>query len=476
MKRKISSLLLSLMCLQLAACGSETEGDVTDGAGTDTTTAAETEEPAPSGDFEGYTYRLLAQDSYTDIYFMEEATGEVIDDAVYDRNRLMEEAFNISIEVTSEAGNWDGRQNFIDAVRNTVLSGEDAWDVVAPDYYYGMELAIEGLFINLAEQSKLNFDEPWWVAGFNDNAIINGKLYGACGYYSTNSCSNMYLLYYNKTLHEEYNLPSLYDMVREGKWTHEAFYSMISTVSGDLNGNGEVDDNDLFGLIYQSHGARSFAPSYGVKYITRTAEGGLEITINSEKTYDVYDICYNMLNGQDFTHFINDDNLINTVFMEGNSLFMANSLSTSVNIRAMEDDFGMIPLPKYDENQPEYISYMRGADIFAIPLTTAEPSRAATLLEAFNYYSYRDVVPLYIETALKSKYARDNDSAEMIDLVMQQSYYDIGFIYSSVISYIADQFGNSICLDNNPNLSSTIAANMATYEANLADLLEAFED
>lgn len=476
MKRKFCLFLVIFSLIQLTACGDSADDDVTTTSVDTSASESETGYIPATIDYDGYTFRLYCVDYNEDYYLMDEETGDIVDDAVFDRNRTVEEQFNIDIEVTSGAGSWEGRTQFMDFVRGTIMAGEDAYDAVAPTYYYGMEMTIEGLFLNILDIPSIQLDEPWWCAGYNDNAVLLDKLYGACGYYSIGACSNMYMLFFNKTIQEEYNLPSFYDMVRDGSWTHDAFNSVIKDIYVDLNNDGAQDDGDKYGFIFQSHGARAFAPSYGVKYIERQPDGSLEITIDDEFTFDVYDKIYNMLMKQEYSHYFSDDNVLLQAFMDGNGLFMANKLSNSINMRSMDDDFGMIPLPKYDEKQENYISYMMGDDIYCLPVTISDHERTGTILDALNFYSYRDVVPVYCESALKSKYARDEDTAEMIELVMESSYYDIGFIYGSLINYIADEFGNNIVLNKNENFASAIASKMSGFETKLDELLEAYFD
>ena len=56
------------------------------------------------------------------------------------------------------------------------MSGSGDYDVVMPDYWWGCET--HGNFLNLRNYDHImDFDAPWWYAGWNDNAEVNGRLY-----------------------------------------------------------------------------------------------------------------------------------------------------------------------------------------------------------------------------------------------------------------------------------------------------------
>ena len=59
---------------------------------------------------------------------------------------------------------------------------------------------------------------------------------------------------------------------------------LTKTVYKDLNGNGEYDENDLYGLSACSVCIDCFWISSGVRFISKDAEDGLTLSID-EKVY-----------------------------------------------------------------------------------------------------------------------------------------------------------------------------------------------
>ena len=105
----------------------------------------------------------------------------------------------------------------------------------------------------------------------------------------------------------------------------------------------------------------------------------------------------------------------------------------SDNMRNMPQEYGVVPIPKYSENQATYRSQMHdGFTVICIP-TTVQGDRLhelSALLEAMGSTSYNLVRPVYYETTLRTKIAQDPQSSEMMDLIINNIYLDAGFVYS----------------------------------------------
>ena len=119
------------------------------------------------------------------------------------------------------------------------------------------------------------------------------------------------------------------------------------------------------------------------------------------------------------------------MFIENRTLFLIRPVQTMMALREMEADFGIIPVPKYDESSATYNTAVNPyACIFmCLPLSVADTTRSADVLEALACESYYNVIsPLY-ETVLGDKLVRDSRSTEMLDLIFDNRVYDIGLIW-----------------------------------------------
>ena len=137
----------------------------------------------------------------------------------------------------------------------------------------------------------------------------------------------------------------------------------------------------------------------------------------------------------------------------------------------MTDDFGIIPYPKWDEDQENYHSTsVDEFTLFVIPKDIPDVEMTSIVTEALCAESYKKVVPAFYDVALKTKAARDNESAEMIDMIRDGLTFDFGYLHSSALGSVGHKFVGFI-RENSNNVTSSLDANMKTYEEKLDTLL-----
>jgi hypothetical protein len=113
------------------------------------------------------------------------------------------------------------------------------------------------------------------------------------------------------------------------------------------------------------------------------------------------------------------------------------------SIRNMEHEFGVVPMPKYDEAQEKHRTLLHDQfTVFCVPTTVkgARLDQVSAVLEAMASTSYKTVRPAYYETTLRTKIAQDPQSAEMFDVIIDNIYIDAGIIYTNALSSFHDRF------------------------------------
>ena len=140
----------------------------------------------------------------------------------------------------------------------------------------------------------------------------------------------------------------------------------------------------------------------------------------------------------------------------------------------MEIDYGIIPMPKMDDSQEDYVTYNFGTYYMAILLTAADPEMSAVMLEALNAESYKNVVNVYYDTALKNKYSRDEESRKMIDLINSKCFFDFTFVNETSTDHIVMWFFDQIVFKQ-AGIMSLYEGRRAGFEQKLADLLETYK-
>ena len=239
MRKIISVLLCAANLLALAACG-EAEPDAVNNE----TTAAQTDEPTteavredslPELDYNGETVTIYAASDLPITEFDAEQTGDIVDDAVYKRNVTVEERLNVQLEYIMTPGLWANENEYKSAVRNSVNSGDAAYDIVAGYGVFISQLAAEQLFSDLTATQYLDFDKPWWSDSLLSDLAVGGRLYFASGDISTNLIGSAFAVLFNKQLAEDYSLGNLYQLVDDGSWTLDKLFSLTKDTYTDLN-------------------------------------------------------------------------------------------------------------------------------------------------------------------------------------------------------------------------------------------------
>ena len=478
MKKIIASMLLfSIVCLQ-TSCADSGEPSV---ESTETTTTAETEVSLlPDVKYNGETVTLLVRSEF--IYeFSAEQTGDVVDDAVFARNAEIEELYNINIDVADIPGSFSQRQDFIDTFSADILAGDSHYDIIVSAANYMLQQIPNGYFTNLYELPYINLSEDWWTQGYVDNLTIDDALYLATGSASINLIENMGVMFFNKGMIDDFGLENPYELVTSGGWTLDKLREMASAVTSDLNGDSKIDTSDRVGFYTYNNTVSAQVLSFGINYTSRGDDGYPQISFINERTLNAFDKMVDFYKSgsmliQGYKGVSDSLQLVEKMqqsFQENNILFMAQVLSSAVKMRTMDADFGIIPLPKLDSEQSEYYTCsIENMSVIGVPVTVRDPELAGAVVEAMAVLGYEDVVPAYFETALQTKYSRDNDSAEMLELIRDSLTFDFGYLNSVSLSDINHIFNDQI--EKGEALTSAYETISGTVETNLEALLDGY--
>ena len=281
MKRSIAFLIiLSQLALILAGCGNAGESEVTTPSvsESDTTVAETTRDSLPDLNYEGKTVTIFAASDLPIVEFDAEQTGDIVDDAIYQRNVTVSERLNVDLEFVMKPGLWNDQDSYKGAIRGSVLSGDAEYDIVAGYGVFIADLAVEQLFANLYDTDYIDFDQKWWSDSLVENLTLNGKLYFASGDISTNTIGTSFAVMFNKDLAERYQIENLYSLVDSGKWTLDKLFSLSTELYSDLNGDGKRDIDDQYGLVAQETSFDNLYYSSGMHVVEPDKDKGMVVS------------------------------------------------------------------------------------------------------------------------------------------------------------------------------------------------------
>ncbi len=436
MKRTLCALLC--MLLLTSSCGSTPEPvkESTDPAAQNDT-ATESEETAetvltaalPEVDYDGYAFTILTLKDYSSRYHLtaDETNGEPLNDATYERNNKIYD--RLGVEITTHEDDSTAA-----ALQNAVASGDTTYSMVLPhpNAEVGLlKMVSLGLLYNQNELPVVDWSKPWWNDNARQTLSIKDTAYLASGDYSL-TCQGMQGILFNKELMTNLGITAnLYELVREGKWTMDAFLPLVEAAPADLNGDGKRTADDQFGILPNNIGY-CWQIAMGQPFTAKDADGYPRAAMKTERMQRIVELCCQMATSDacfvtSYSYATYDTSDFKKIFTEGRTLFAALDIGgLYATLRDIEFDFGIVPFPKFDEAQDGYKTFC-GAGIEGVPIHIEDPQRTGVILEALSYYSYEYQRPMFFDIVLENKAVRDTDSYEMITIMHEGKTFDFGF-------------------------------------------------
>lgn len=442
---KIVSLLLALlMCASiLIGCKKEEEKSTNNGDSVITGELSDKDKRALEKDnlpdwvstkYEGQTITTY---SYKENFELDtngygELTGSTVHDLIYTRNMNVENRLGITLDNrVSSSGNWRDYGKELGILAN---SQSDTYSIIYTMGNSATASSIEHMFFSDVTQLEyLSIDSAWWNREAMENQSFDGKtlryLVGDITLTTYNKAGAIFVNSVEYNNRYEDGMDGLYDLVIAGKWTIDVLLQKSRESALDYDSNGVDDDgNDFIGFGI-GHEVRVKALEYGfdIKRWSRDDSGFVVLD------YDIgrADIAVSKLKTLIFdssTYWEGEkDYLDPKSFAKGHMLFYENQLGAvmGTTIRNMEENFGIVPTPKLDENQEEYTTEIQESSTFVvIPETCIDKEFASVVVEALCAESYRRVVLPYIEECLKIQYVRDSRSGQNIDIVLKSATKD----------------------------------------------------
>jgi len=442
-------LAAAYLALVLAACSSpgsggeenkihpegETTGEAVDDTGeTKKPDARSVLEALPSADFGAYEFRIWTSNWFNATLEgrqapEQEQTGDPVNDALYIRDRLVEEKYNISIAYTI----IDNSDQLLSNSKKSIQSGENEFDFGMDNMIiYTKGLAQNGMLVDFNKIPNIDLTREWWSKYAVRDLTINGSFFFATGDITARYPGSQYLMLFNKKLFSDTGLDYPYQTIRDGNWTLDALFAITKDKANDINGDGILDKNDSYGLVVENMAPFCFLQSCGEGLI-KIVDGNPTLNAKNERTIAIFEKLASVWSDPQYVYYPKNYVVYDEVpvFKEDRALFVAMTGTNTSLYKDMESDFGIIPLPKYDAFQSEYYSYCQpwGSASVCVPVTTRDLDRTGMIMEALAAAGrYTSTVAVY-DITLKTKYARDEESEAMLDIICEGSCYDFAFIY-----------------------------------------------
>lgn len=443
-KRKIISILLAMiLCAPVfSACSDttvqESAADVPNAeaknAENPENTAAAEEEPdiyanLPTGDYGGGDFSMLQYEetsAATSTICVEELNGEAVNDAIYNRTQNVNERLNVNI-VFNKAG-----LNDVNSIMSTsIVAGDDLHQVFWQHSTNTVtNFLAKGYLVQLDGIEGFDFENPWWNKNAMESLKLNEKTFMAFGDINYYLFDFQSIIICNMPMIADYNMQNPYTLVNEGTWTIDAFLGMVQGAAQDINGDGQLGTpDDVIGFTaYKTATELAFLHAADVSLFSRDADNKITYNGVGEKYYEVLSR-YSAVFG-DTTYAEHNGDYLGR-FREGKTLFTGCSVGELSTMREVEFDYAVLPYPKYDEAQEHYISFITNQmQPMVIPVTVQDTARAGVVLENLCGESHKIVRDKYFEVLLQSKYVRDQQSIDNLQMLYgSDGRFEIAHVY-----------------------------------------------
>ncbi len=466
MKKKVvktvSLLLCILLMLSFAGCKGNGGDYQYDGAADFRPEEGELFADVPEGEYNGYTFMILngkngLPSSKVD---SETLTGSVLGDVIYKRNKNVETRLNIVIEERR-----DTPENIYSMACQSVMADEDVYSAVWNSASNMAAMAANGYLVSSDYLSQVDFDKPWWNEKATSALSVDGQRYLIFGDVQLSYYDAHCLVGFNADMVSKINgMPDPYDLVEKGLWTVEKMLELMQMATTDIDGNGSMTFEDRYGiaidgeavlpLMFGCNVSMSAKDEYDLPYVT---------CINNEKFFDVYTLITQSLYDRPTSVYNTDineaDNMTDmSMFKNERSLFVVTTVGELDELRYMDAEFGVLPMPKYTADQKDYVSYISGEEIWAlgIPASGRNFLRSSIILENMAAETWREggVRDTYVDGALEFKYVNDDKSRANLETVLSSGRFDICEVYGwgELASTVRDEAASA-----SEKLASTLA-------------------
>lgn len=472
MRRVISAFLVLLFLLSAVSCanqGTDT-GKITENAGStsqeEITEDLSFTDELPELNYNGKTVRMLAagQVGARDELYTEGLNNELINDAVYERNRMVEGRLGVALEVVTKAVN--DSYYVAGVIHKMVLSGLDEYQVCNGPSYVTVQNVVKGDYLNLPSLEYLDLSKHYWSQGYNDMASWgDGHQFTASGSIALSLFRYMYVTLYNKDMMLEWQMTDPYEAVQNGEWTIDFQNNLTKDMYTDLNGDGKRDEKDFYGFI---SGSMTSSDCYWISceatVLKKDENGYIVYDADVDRIHDTVERVLNLYN-RDSSYIFSDaghDSTFNNDIIEAfadTKAFMVTTMITKleVSLRDFKGEYGILPIPKFDRLQERYHTCVQDqVSGFSVPATVPESEQemVGATLECLASESYKTVVDAYYNTALSYKYLNNPESKIMLDLIYDCVSFEIAQIYTAIVGDYLGQMRSIVTSRRNTTTST----------------------
>ncbi len=435
---KVLCLFIALIMLfSLAACN-ENKSESTSSS-TPQTEVQSTEDVtpyAPSGNkYDGEDFVILLSSKAGDMvnfFDFSEEDPTIIDTAIQKRNIAVEEEYDVKLSTLKEVG----ANNTASAkMSGAIAAGSLDYHLSFIEAYSVVPLAYQGDLYELNSINGIDLKKDWWDQNANRDLAVNGLMFFTTGDIDAWDDTQQFIMIFNTdnfTRHvTDYTLEEFYKLSEDGKWTYDKLFSIAKGYTNNIDGDEFMDEKDRWGLLTWDDTIYSSFVSCGAKIVSIDgAELSLSV-ISDEKAQECMRKYTEWTEQNAYNYSVRDNwsgSKAIKMFTNNQALFFLERLQVLKSFRDMDSDFGLVPVPKYTEEQSYNVFCSPYHMSFACTLNLEDDiTMRGEVTESLAYHSKQHLTPAYREKTLEGQDARDDGSLKTLAITSENRLYDFGF-------------------------------------------------
>ncbi len=436
-KRFLAAALLAVTVLAaLTACvtSGPNEGDtseITQGATEEVTKSYKPKNVPDDLYYDGREFTVMTYGETDRVWFdvdwsAVEETAEDINDGVYRRTARVEE--QLGIDVVPEPGGVFGDGT---PLKKSIMANDSIYDIAFISVRSAGNLSQEECLYDLFDLDQLEIEADWWDQNCVKDMSINNMLFMLTGDIEIMYKKSIGVTLFNKVMAKDNQLPNLYELVSNKEWTVDKIAEFGYGISEDVNNDNKWTKEDTYAFLYYTDVTALGVIAAEASFCEKDEDDLPEITFFSDRTIDTLDAWFEILYDETLSYVDNNEDVLKPMFISGQALFDFNEFHAVEQLRQMETDFGILPIPMLDEDQEGYHHSINPhvGSVMVVPYDNDDLEFTAWVTDSLGAASKNILTPKYYDAYLKWKNTRDDESKDVIDLVLSTVRYDFGYMY-----------------------------------------------
>ena len=441
-------------------------------------------------DGDGKVIRVLTREMgldsnywYGEVNYVGADMTSPVDSNVVARDKLIEEKYNVKIK--SEQINYNKIATTIDTQIRGMATDEESYHIVLPMLVHAFNMTNNGYNYSIDSLKFIDPEKPYWRSDIYDSTTVKGKNYFISGDINTSVYGSSYVCFFNEELIESNGIDDPYEIVKQGEWTIEKMLQLGENFGGD-GGDGIYDATDNYTVCSGEWVWYCFMYGSGLKFVEKDTDDVPRLVTGNagarEKIQDILVRTVNIMNDPSVAiniHQYKDIKQASKLFCDNQVLFYFSAINNTFipnDIKDMEQEYGVLPLPKRDDNQEEYYNtvhpYHSSTTIVPANISEGMLPLISSILEDLSYQSYLLVKPAYYDNIITHRSIRNESSYEMIPYIFANFNIDFGLIMTDIFGFDAE-VRNKIHT-NDINFSSYLSGYTSLWNKALADIVDTY--